>query len=105
MSSKPPNQINSLAHQPSAGLTISRIVALLVALVVTAAILLLSNHIEELQALGYAGAFLIMLIGNATVILMAQKEDATPVYYGDQNLVSALGDIPVDEMPWKTYSI
>ncbi|MGA9572975.1 MAG: hypothetical protein WBS20_03400 [Lysobacterales bacterium] len=43
--------------------------------------------------------------GNATVILMAQREDATPVYYGDQNLVSALGDIPVDEMPWKTYSI
>ena len=43
--------------------------------------------------------------GNTTVILMAQKADATPVYYGDQNLVSALGDIPVDEMPWKTYSI
>ena len=43
--------------------------------------------------------------GNATVVLMAQKADATPVYYGDQNLVSALGDIPVDEMPWKTYSI
>ena len=43
--------------------------------------------------------------GNATVILMAQREDATPVYYGDQNLVSALGDIPVDDMPWKTYAI
>lgn len=43
--------------------------------------------------------------GNATVILMAQREDATPVYYGDQDLVSALGDIPVDQMPWKTYSV
>jgi len=43
--------------------------------------------------------------GNATVVLMAQREDATPVYYGDQDLVAALGDIPVDRMPWKTYSI
>ena len=43
--------------------------------------------------------------GNVPVILMAQREDTSPVYYGDQSLVSALGDIPVDEMPWKTYSI
>jgi hypothetical protein len=43
--------------------------------------------------------------GNATVILMAQREDASPVYYGDQELVSALGDIPVEQMPWKTYSV
>jgi len=43
--------------------------------------------------------------GNATVVLMAQREDATPVYYGDQDLVSALGDIPVEGMPWKTYSV
>ena len=43
--------------------------------------------------------------GNAPVILMAQREDTSPVYYGDQSLVEALGDIPVDEMPWKTYSV
>lgn len=43
--------------------------------------------------------------GNAPVILMAQREDTSPVYYGDQTLVSILGDIPVDEMPWKEYSI
>ena len=43
--------------------------------------------------------------GNAPVVLMAQREDASPVYYGDQDLVSALGDIPVDQMPWKAYSI
>jgi len=43
--------------------------------------------------------------GNAPVILMAQREDTSPVYYGDQDLVSALGDVPVDEMPWKTYSV
>ncbi|MDH4021393.1 MAG: hypothetical protein OEU84_17505 [Xanthomonadales bacterium] len=43
--------------------------------------------------------------GNAPVILMAQREDSSPVYYGDQNLVSILGDLPLDEMPWKTYSV
>lgn len=43
--------------------------------------------------------------GNAPIILMAQREDTSPVYYGDQTLVSILGDIPVDEMPWKEYSI
>ena len=43
--------------------------------------------------------------GNSPVILMAQREDTSPVYYGDQDLVTALGDIPVDEMPWKTYPI
>jgi hypothetical protein len=43
--------------------------------------------------------------GNAPVVLMAQREDTSPVYYGDQDLVSALGDIPVDQMPWKAYSI
>jgi hypothetical protein len=43
--------------------------------------------------------------GNATVILMAQREDTSPVYYGDQDLVATLGDIPVDKMPWKNYSL
>lgn len=43
--------------------------------------------------------------GDAPVILMAQREDTSPVYYGDQDLVKALRDIPIDEMPWKTYSI
>jgi len=43
--------------------------------------------------------------GGSPVILMAQREDTSPVYYGDQDLVSVLRDIPVDEMPWKTYSL
>ena len=43
--------------------------------------------------------------GNVPVILMAQREDSSPVYYGDQNLVAMLGDVPVDEMPWKPYSV
>lgn len=43
--------------------------------------------------------------GGAPVILMSQREDGSPVYYGDQGLVSSLRDIPVDEMPWKSYSV
>jgi hypothetical protein len=43
--------------------------------------------------------------GDVPVILMAQREDTSPVYYGDQELVMALGDTPVDQMPWKPYSI
>lgn len=37
--------------------------------------------------------------GNAPVILMAQREDSSPVYYGDQNLVSILGDLPLMKCP------
>jgi hypothetical protein len=43
--------------------------------------------------------------GKIPVILMGQREDSSPVYYGDQNLVEALRDVPVDEMPWKTYPV
>jgi hypothetical protein len=43
--------------------------------------------------------------GNVPVILMAQREDTSPVYYGDQDLVAILRDVPVDEMPWKSYAI
>jgi hypothetical protein len=43
--------------------------------------------------------------GGAPVVLMAQREDSSPVYYGDAELVKSLSDLPVDEMPWKPYSI
>lgn len=43
--------------------------------------------------------------GGVPVVLMAQKEDGTPVYYGDEELVRSLAFIPVDKMPWKEYSI
>lgn len=41
--------------------------------------------------------------GGVPVVLMAQKEDGTPVYYGDQDLVRSLEDLPIDKMPWKEY--
>jgi hypothetical protein len=39
------------------------------------------------------------------VVLMAQKEDGSPVYYGDEELVHSLADVPIDKMPWKEYSV
>jgi len=42
--------------------------------------------------------------GGVPVVLMAQKEDGTPVYYGDEELVRSLAFVPVDQMPWKEYS-
>jgi hypothetical protein len=42
---------------------------------------------------------------NVPVILMAQREDSSPVYYGEQDLVSMLRDIAVDDMPWKSYPV
>jgi membrane protein DedA with SNARE-associated domain len=47
----------------------ARVGAIVVAIAVTLLIAALADRIEELKALGYLGAFLIMLLGNATVIL------------------------------------
>jgi hypothetical protein len=41
--------------------------------------------------------------GGVRVVLMAQKEDGTPVYYGEQDLIQMLEDVPIDKMPWKEY--
>ena len=43
--------------------------------------------------------------GGVPVVLMAQKEDSSPVYYGDEDLVRSLADIPLDKMPWKEYTV
>lgn len=39
------------------------------------------------------------------VVLMAQKEDGSPYYYGDSQLVDMLADIPIEKMPWKEYPV
>jgi hypothetical protein len=41
--------------------------------------------------------------GGAAIVLMAQKDDDSPVYYGDRQLVELLEGVPIDEMPWKEY--
>ena len=43
--------------------------------------------------------------GGVPVVLMAQKEDGSPRYYGQQDIVSNLGGVPVEQMPWKEYTV
>lgn len=45
------------------------------------------------------------VFGGAPVVLMAQKEDGTPTYYGDAKIVELLRGVPIDKMPWKEYSV
>jgi hypothetical protein len=39
------------------------------------------------------------------VVLMGQEDDGTPTYYGNEDLKSHLGAVPVDRMPWKQYTL
>lgn len=43
--------------------------------------------------------------GGVPVVLMAQTEDGSPRYYGDRRIVTSLGSVPVDQMPWKEYTV
>jgi hypothetical protein len=43
--------------------------------------------------------------GDVPVVLMAQKDDGSPSYHGDSQLVDLLADIPIEEMPWKEYPV
>ena len=39
------------------------------------------------------------------VVLMAQTENGSPVYYGDGTLSEGLRDVPIERMPWKEYPV
>lgn len=43
--------------------------------------------------------------GGVSVVLMGQHDDGTPQYHGDAALVQLLADVPIDQMPWKSYPI
>ena len=43
--------------------------------------------------------------GGAPVVLMAQTENGSPRYYGDQELVESLRGVAVEKMPWQAHSI
>jgi uncharacterized membrane protein YdjX (TVP38/TMEM64 family) len=48
-----------------------RVLAVLLVIAISVVIFLLSDRIQQLRSLSYGGAFVIMLLGNATVILPA----------------------------------
>lgn len=43
--------------------------------------------------------------GGVPVVLMGQRENGTPVYYGDPELVESLREVPLEQMPFKTYNV
>lgn len=45
------------------------------------------------------------VFGGVPVVLMALMGDGSPRYYGDADLVALLAGVPVDQMPWKDYSV
>ena len=45
------------------------------------------------------------VFGGVPVLLMAQNEKGSPIYYGDPDLVRSMADIPIERMPWKEYSL
>ena len=38
------------------------------------------------------------------IVLMAQNEDGSPVYYGNENVVAALRGVALEDLPWREYS-
>jgi len=43
--------------------------------------------------------------GGNPVVLMAQKEDGSPRYYGDQVLLESLRGLRLEDMPWQSFSV
>lgn len=43
--------------------------------------------------------------GDVDIVLMGQLDDGTPQYHGDPALVDLLSEMPLDKMPWKSYSV
>jgi len=43
--------------------------------------------------------------GDVPVILMAQRDDGSPTYYGDAEIARLLEDVPIEKMPWKEYTL
>lgn len=43
--------------------------------------------------------------GGAAPVLMGQRADGSPCYYGDPELVDLLAGVPVEKMPWRAYRL
>ena len=43
--------------------------------------------------------------GAVDMLLMGQDDDGAPHYHGDAGLVQLLADVPIDQMPWKSYPV
>ena len=62
---------------------------------------LINSHGEAQMAT----ADLSSLFPGAEVVLMGQEEDGTPHFHGPDHLVNLLVNIPLDQMPWRSYPL
>ena len=45
------------------------------------------------------------LFPGAEVVLMGKEEDGTPHFHGSDQLINLLASIPLEQMPWRSYSL
>ncbi len=43
--------------------------------------------------------------GGAPVLLMGQRDDGSPRYYGEPELCELVRELPLERMPWKVYPL
>ena len=65
------SQRNPQGTRPNWATVLGRVAAVVVVVAISVTIFLLTDKIAELKSLGYMGAFMIMLLGNATIVLPA----------------------------------
>ena len=52
-----------------------------------------------------AAADLAPRFGGVELVLMGQTDDGTPEYHGAAESLALLQDVPLERMPWKTYTL
>jgi hypothetical protein len=65
-------------------------------------------HLDLVQSPGEAEMLIADLrprFGGIDIVLMGQDEEGTPHYHGNADLLLLLAGVPVDRMPWKTYTL
>lgn len=43
--------------------------------------------------------------GGVPIVLLAQKPDGSPIYYGERTLVELLGGVPLERLPWREHAL
>jgi len=46
-----------------------------------------------------------MAFDGLPTVLMSQDHNGTPTFYGREDIVDFLADVPLEAIPWSTYSL
>lgn len=47
----------------------------------------------------------VRLFGGVPTVLMAQDHRGVPSYYGRQDIVNFMANVPMEAVPWKEYTV